>query len=114
RTGPGDRNTRGRAARPPRDRRVVPVPGFDGSPVGEYRWWCFGLLSVEAQMCADTYRRLSPASRARPGPMPARPRHRKPPVRKRGVASFAETYTRDLSQDKGVSLARACRCVLEA
>ena len=72
RTGPGGRCKDGLAERQPRDRRVVPVPGFGGSPVGEYRLWCFGLLSTGAEMCADTYRSLSQASRARPGPMRAR------------------------------------------
>ncbi len=114
RTGPGDRSVNGLAERPPRDRRVVPVPGFGGSPVGEYRLWCFGLLSAEAEMCADTYRSLSQASRARPGPMQARPRHEKPPVRKRGEASFPETKATSLDQQRVASLARGCRCVLEA
>jgi hypothetical protein len=66
RTGPGGRNMNGWAARPPRVRRVVPVPGFDGSPVGEYRLGCFGLLPVWGETCADTYRSPSPASHARP------------------------------------------------
>jgi len=37
-------------------RRVVPEPGFDGSPVGENRFRCFGPRR------ADTDRRWSPAS----------------------------------------------------
>jgi hypothetical protein len=106
RTGPGDRSVNGLAERPPRDRRVVPVPGFGGSPVGEYRLWCFGLLSAGAEMCADTYRSLSQASRTRPGPMQARPRHEKPPVRKRGEASFPETKATSLEQQRVASLAR--------
>ena len=114
RTGPGGRNLRGLAERPPRDRRVVPVPGFGGSPVGGYRLWCFGLLPARGETCADTYRSPSRASHARLGPLRARPRPRKPPVRRRGDPSIHESERRHGCPGTMASPGRACRCVLEA
>jgi hypothetical protein len=70
-TGPGDRGRSGCAKCHRLSRRVVPVPGFDGSPVGEYRLRCIGPLRI------DTDRSSLPAS---PGSEPAT-YPMKPPVR---------------------------------